>query len=46
MKRQREAIMSTVASVQRSAPAVAAAGPSITSLYSAQQAKVLAQRGK
>ncbi|KQT34687.1 hypothetical protein ASG29_00530 [Sphingomonas sp. Leaf412] len=46
MKRQRQAILSTVASAQRSAPAVAAAGPSITNLYSAQQAKVLAQRGK
>lgn len=46
MKRQRDAIVSTVASVRAAAPAAVASGPSITSLYSAQQAKVLAQRGK
>jgi uncharacterized protein involved in exopolysaccharide biosynthesis len=45
MKRQRDAIAATVSQAQRSVPS-AAQGPSIASLYSAQQAKVLAQRGK
>ena len=45
MKRQRDAIAATVASAQRAAPVVSQ-GPSVASLYSAQQAKVLAQRGK
>lgn len=47
MKRQRDAIASTVAAAQRAvSPVAAAAGPSVASLYSAQQQKVLAQRGK
>ena len=45
MKRQRDAIAATVSAAARSAPTVTQ-GPSIASMYSAQQAKVLAQRGK
>lgn len=45
LRRQRDAI--AAASVPaRAAAAAAASGPSIASLYNAQQAKVLAQRGK
>ena len=46
MKRQRDAITATMAQARASTPAAVAAGPSVSSMYSAQQAKVLAQRGK
>lgn len=42
MKRQREAVAASAAS----AGAVRSGGPSLTALYNAQQAKVLADRGK
>lgn len=44
MRRQRAAIAS--ASSQMAGPVMAKSGPSLASMYSAQQAKVLAQRGK
>jgi uncharacterized protein involved in exopolysaccharide biosynthesis len=43
MKRQREAL---AASASAAAPRLAGGGPSLTALYNAQQAKVLADRGK
>jgi uncharacterized protein involved in exopolysaccharide biosynthesis len=42
MKRQRDVLAASVAS----APRAAGGGPSLTALYNAQQAKVLADRGK
>ncbi len=47
LKRQRDAIAASLpVSAPVSAPRVVTTGPSIGALYSAQQAKVLAQRGK